>query len=745
MRQPLYRLSVKSLALLGFLLCALPSAAQFADGFADGNAVLTADEVSYDDANRIVRASGNVQVLYDPYILYADELAYDERADLIIARGNVALLDAEDNVVFGDYVELTGDLRGGLIEGVSGLLADDSRLAGTRAERRDGVRTIMEQAVYSPCDICDADESGEAPPPIWQIKARRVIHDAEKKDLIYRDARLEIAGVPVAYMPYFSHPDPTVRSRTGFLTPSIGFDGNLGAFVRSYYYLALADNYDATIETSWTRETGPLGAIEWRHRLPFGEFELLGSITSGDRDEGTTRNPDLQGDGVRGHLFGSGRFDLSDKWLATFGVQITSDDNYLRVFDYSEDDILVTEGRVERFSGNDYASIRAFFVDDLRPGIRPEQPVVLPSAELSLVGEPRGMLGGRWRVDSSILSLTRDPGQDVHRIASGGLWERRLIAPIGLITDVQSEVRGVGYWLFNRETRPDAEDSSDLAGRLYAHVNAQLRYPIARTIGEQSLVFEPTISGSYLPETLGDDSEIPNEDSTDVELDSTNLFALSRFPGIDRIEDGARATVGIKAGLYGFRGGGFVAGFIGQSLRFSGDENFPDGSGLEGDRSDFVGSLQVSPGSWLDMEYRFRMDNNGFDSRRHEVSGTVGNRRLRLFTNYLFVQAVEGTGIEENRNELTLVAQARLSNRWRVAASGRQQLGADNQFLRSTAQIAYEDECFMVSLNFARDNTDRIGDDDETSVFLRFNFRNLGGFSSPNLFEELVGLGREDL
>lgn len=714
-------------------------------GERDG-AVLDADRITFDESSETVEADGNVQVLYDDYILYADRLIYDQARDRITASGNVALLDNQDNVVFGERIELSGDLRDGVIEGVGGLLSDDSRLAARRGRRESGTRTILENAVYSPCDLCPPEAPGEkAPPPIWQIKASKVTHDTEAKDVIYRDARLELGGVPVAYTPYFSHPDPSVRARTGFLTPSAGFDGNLGAFVRSYYYLDLEPNYDATIETSWTGESGLLGGLEWRHRLPYGSFEFLGSITSGERDQGTVDNPDLGGKGVRGHLFGSGRFDLSDEWRAGFDVQVTSDDNYLRIFDYSEDDILVTEGRIEGFFGNNYASLRGFFVDDLRPGSRPEQPIVLPTGTASFVGEPRGLIGGRWQADGTVLSLTRTPGQDVHRLTAGVRWDRQAIAPFGLITDLTTAVESAGYWIFNRDpVRADAEESSDVAGRVYTNMQAIFRYPLARPLGNQSLVLEPTAGIAFLPETFGDDSEIPNEDSTDVELDATNLFSLNRFPGRDRIEDGARTAYGLKAGLYGFENGGFVAGFIGQSRRFSGDEDFPTGSGLEGNVSDYVGYLQASPGPYLDLEYRFRVDDDDFEGQRHELGASFGTGGIRFFTNYLFVQAVEGTGIAENRNELTLIGRLKLNKRWRVAARTRNQLGADSQFLRAGAQIVYEDECFRFAANLTRDGTDRIGDDNETAVFFQIAFKNLGGFGSPNLFSELAGFAGSD-
>ena len=68
---------------------------------------------------------------------------------------------------------------------------------------------VMENVVYSPCDVCRSKD------PLWQIKARKVKHDAKNQDVYYNDAFIEVKGVPVFYTPFLSHPDPSVKRRSG--------------------------------------------------------------------------------------------------------------------------------------------------------------------------------------------------------------------------------------------------------------------------------------------------------------------------------------------------------------------------------------------------------------------------------------------------------------------------------------------------------------------------------------------------
>ena len=90
-------------------------------------------------------------------------------------------------------------------------------MAATRADRSSGNYTVFENGVYTACAPCKDDPKK---PPLWQVKGARIIHNQEEKMLYFENAQLEFFGVPMAYLPYFSTPDPTVKRKTGFLMPS---------------------------------------------------------------------------------------------------------------------------------------------------------------------------------------------------------------------------------------------------------------------------------------------------------------------------------------------------------------------------------------------------------------------------------------------------------------------------------------------------------------------------------------------
>ena len=154
-----------------------------------------------------------------------------------------------------------------------------------------------------------------------------------------------------------------------------------------------------------------------------------------------------------------------------------------------------------------------------------------------------------------------------------------------------------------------------------------------RKTGSTRQLIEPVVKFSLSPHG-GNPDEIPNEDSQDFEFDDTNLFSVNRFPGLDRVEGGPRVSYGVRLGSYGVEGGRVTA-FIGQSFRVKADDTFEKGSGLEDNRSDFVGRVQMVLSDYLDLAYRFRLDRDDFASRRSEVDVDVGPEWLRVQLGFL--------------------------------------------------------------------------------------------------------------
>ena len=244
--------------------------------------LIQADEMTQDQELGNVVARGKVEITQGERVLFADTVSYNQKTNTVTASGNVILLEPSGDTMFAEYVELTESMRDGVIRQIKVLLADNSRFAANTASRRNGTRTTMRKAVYSPCAVCQDDPEKA---PLWQLKANTIVHDKTAQEIRYKDAWMEIYGIPVAYSPYFAHPDPSVDRKSGFLTPSFGSSGNVGAFFQAPYFWVIDDNKDATFAPIFTRDEGVVFAGEYRQRFNRGEIEFSGSLAEADRPD----------------------------------------------------------------------------------------------------------------------------------------------------------------------------------------------------------------------------------------------------------------------------------------------------------------------------------------------------------------------------------------------------------------------------------------------------------------------------
>ena len=240
----------------------------------DPQMLVQATEIQYDYPNERVVAVGNVQIYYKGSTVQADKIIYDQRTKHLQAEGNVRLTSPEGVITYGDLIDLSDDLRNGFIDSLRLETAEQTRFAAARATRTEGNYTVLESGVYTACEPCRTDPRK---PPLWQVKAARIIHDQTEKMIYFEDARIEFFGVPLAYSPYLAAPDPTVKRKSGFLMPLITTNSIYGVGVETPYYLALAPSYDMTSSPRVMSKQGPLLQAEWRQRLEDGSYTIRGA------------------------------------------------------------------------------------------------------------------------------------------------------------------------------------------------------------------------------------------------------------------------------------------------------------------------------------------------------------------------------------------------------------------------------------------------------------------------------------
>jgi LPS-assembly protein len=695
----------------------------------DQPVTFTADSVEYDRERGIVTATGHVEAWQNDHVLRADKITFDRNTNVAAATGNVVLLQPDGQVMFSDYAELSEGMRNGVVTGMRAILAQNGKLAANGARRTEGKINELSKVVYTVCNLCAEDPTR---PPLWQVRALSAVQDVEHKRIEYQDATLEMFGVPVAYMPYFWHPDPSVKRQSGILVPTLGTTSHLGQFYAQPYYWVLDDQSDTTITPMITTRSGPQVDVGYRRRFNDGSLTVNGSLGYLDNSAQAT-------------LFASGRFNYDEQWRYGFDLERASSSDYVRDFRLvnvlGDPDILTSQVYLEGFGEGAYSRLDTKFYQGLNDVIVSSKlPFVLPRYQYSYFGEPDDW-GGRLKLNAGAFNVLRTDGTNTQRANLTMDYERPFIGYFGDSWKLTLHGDAAGYNATDLNQQPNYSPiSSDSVARALPQVALDYRWPLIRDGGDWgSQVIEP-IAQLLVAPRAGESqlTRIPNEDSLDFEFTDQNLFGFNRFPGIDRMEGGVRANVAMHGAWY--LGGTSFDALIGQSYRTEPDNLFPVASGLHGPVSDVVGRVTFAPTEWFDVTYRTRLDHATFETRMADALASVGGPKFRLTGGYIYTTfnpyqfydqpppppTNNSTGFYTPRDEVTLGASTAW-DRYRLSGYARRDLST-NQMVTVGVDAAYEDECFIFDIRFNRRYTSYNGDNGSTAVLFQLTFKTIGQF-----------------
>lgn len=719
--------------------------------------LVQATEIRYDYTNNTVSAVGNVQIYYNGATIEADEVTYDQKTKRLRAQGNVRLTEADGKITYGQVIDLTDDYRDGFVDSLRLETADDTRFAAARADRSQGNFTVMQSGVYTACEPC-ADNPKK--PPLWQVQAARIIHDQTEKMLYFEDARIEFFGVPLAWVPFMSAPDPTVKRKSGFLFPTVSDSTQYGVGVKIPYYLALAPNYDMTVSTMETSQQGVLFQGEWRHRLLDGSYSIAAAGIF-QQDPGYFAGRD----GVdsptaatfRGSIDTKGEFAINDKWVWGWNGTVVTDPLFFQ--DYSLPQF--TESAYDPFQApitatavsqvyltgigdRSYFDIRSIYYYGLSElDVQRELPVIHPVLDYSNVLAQQ-VMGGELSYKLNLTSLTRQQAEfdainqaaingglcasgtadtavlnqsncllrgipgDYNRFSAETDWRRTLVTSNGQEITPFFHLRGDFASLYV-DNQPGVSNyitpgQSDLA-RVMPTAGVEYRYPFVDTEPWGTQTIEP-IAQLILRPNEADIGKFPNEDAQSLVFSDANLFSIDKFSGWDRAEGGGRVNAGFQYTAQVNQAGSLNVLF-GQSYQIYGTNSFAAGdisntgldSGLDKTISDYVGRVTYQPNQVYSFTARGRFDEQTFAIERLELESRANFDRWTLQVLYGNYAPQPELGFLFRRQGILGGASVKLTQNWILLGSARYDLYA-HEFDQSRLGLGYTDDCFLLSLNW---------------------------------------------
>ncbi|WP_282093250.1 LPS-assembly protein LptD [Epibacterium ulvae] len=647
-------------------------------------AILVADKVFVTPERQLI-ATGNVEVFQGDVRLKAQEISFDNSSGQLKITGPIRLDEGQETTILADAAELDNNLQNGILSSARLVFQEQVQLAALQMTRVNGRYTQLYKTAVTSCDVCD-----DGRPPLWQIRAERVIHDEEERQLYLENAHLHVRNVRVFYLPALRLPDPTLDRASGFLVPSLRTTSNLGTGVRVPYFFKIGDHKDLTVTPYISPRTR---SLELRYRQAFrtGEISLNGAYT---RD-------DLQPDDDRGFFFADGRFRVLQDYNLAFQVRTVSDDAYIADYSLPDVDRLRSQITLDRTRRDRLFAGSLIHYTTLRDS---EDQNLIPSIIADLSYEQRwhpswrnGEFSAAFRshshrrISDANATVTDPMGRDVARLNVDLNWQESWRLPFGVI----------GSWQLGAAVDHVRLSDDDLFGVNSTRITPRsaLTFRLPTTRRERSgatQYFEPILQLGWT-DVSGDD--VPNEESNFVEFDQGNLLSLSRFPSTDAREDGASLVYGFNWARIAPQGWQASA-TVGQVFRQEANSDFTKSSGLSGTSSDLLlaGQLQFANGTALTMR---GLLNGSLNFSKAEVRGNWHNDKARITGSYLWL----GTDPDENRSdatsELWFNGGYQLTGNWRTQANLRYDI-SDGRATRAGLGFAYQNECVTVDLSVNR-------------------------------------------
>ncbi|HAG53610.1 MAG TPA: hypothetical protein DCL21_07480 [Alphaproteobacteria bacterium] len=661
---------------------------------------INADTFSYSENGEEFIADGQVYVFSDDMSLKADKLIFNQQRDKIYATGNVIMLDSSLNTTYSEKVELTGDFKRGVAKRIIMMFNDSTGLMqSSKAVKVSEKKLNLFDVNYTSCPLRKKDETLP-----WHITAKKVSYNSEEEYVIYRNAVFNLLDIPVMYMPVFYHSTNSEKAVSGFLNPGLASSNADGFGFKTGYFWAVDDNQDATFRVRYLGKRGLILGAEHRY---------VGSNFSSDvRIEGLEDEQDDKH--ARGMMTAEAEYIFEEGRRAGINTTLTSDEDYLDEMKQISDAYRSSTIYGEDTSQNHYIGVSSRYFIDMRDDVDDEtlaQPVARVQMEKLLDIDERG---GQFKLNSDVLSLIRQSGQDTNRAVAKAEYIKPYYSTDGSLFEFSASVRG-DYYSYNENS---AGSSTQTESRLLPEAAVSWEKPFISP-GFKHIV-TPKLMLITSPEEDFDD--IPNEDSTSFELDATNLFEKNRFSGFDRVETGNRVVYGIDT-KYGSADKLNFQAFLGQSYNFADkEENIAEGVTSNNKNSDWVGFLDIEPNRYLSAGTDFRLDGSDFSGQRIDsniklkkeskyfsLDNNLSDDYIRLVHSYL----------RDDSEEVNFYALYNLSEDF--ALKGRVQRNmTENITLTQELDLLYKSCCYNLSFKVRKKQSD--DDDTEDSLDFLVNF-----------------------
>ena len=619
---------------------------------------ITADKIEVLNNGNKIKATGNILIQTEDYLSSTDNLIYDKSKEMVKTSGNIIIKDKLENYYYFDKFISDKDFSKASGTNTKIRLNDGSRIVGKSFIRTDSNINQINNAIYTPC--LQKNYITESCPG-WKLSAKKVVHDVEKQNIYYEGATLSILNVPVLYSPFFSHPDPSVKKRSGLLMPSISSDNNLGTTFSIPYFFNLSSNYDVTLTPSIQSKADDYYSINYRHLTKNHQFNIDSSISNDESNTGTKNHVFINGE-VKNPF---GKFD--------YKIQTSNNDTYLRKNYIAQETILTSGLNFTKEMDNSYLDFSSYIYKHLNNTSNQKWEYVYPNISYDIYNYKDPIYGLNWKIDNSLLNyktINKDYEQQLSsEILSGDVHISKKTG-LKFVNTIQNRLI-----YFNNSVN----NYSQL--RVFPQLSSKISYPLSKSKNDRTEILEPIVMPILAPH---------NNYTNDQNISSSNIFSLNRETSLSQWESGPRINYGIN---WLVSNSNLVFNTsLGQSVKAEKDNSTKISNYFIGNTLDFGNIGYIKTDITIDRQDLYLKDNN--------INSSLNFGEIKLGFDYDY----ETLNKIKTSEQISIGAKLNFYKHINLIMSARKDLMSDKS-IGNAIGLNYENDCLALNLNYFTDFT----------------------------------------
>ena len=482
-------------------------------------------------------------------------------------------------------------------------IKNDPRISSVSAQG-DDLNTYFEKGIFTSCKKTD-----KCPP--WKITSGKIHHDKVKKQVIYKNAWLNLYDFPIVYFPKFFHPDPSVKRQSGFLKPELGSSKTLGDSIYSPYFYVISENKDITIKPRLFSNNKFTLQNEYRQKTKKSLTVVDFSFTKGHDSSVDDKND------TRSHFFTNTKIDLELEEYIKSDLEINyekvSNDNYLKLFNFLEsplllenNDVLETAIKLD-LEHQDYDLTTSFEMYETLNGTNSDRyQYVLPSYNFSKNFNLNN-LDGSFNFNSygnNTLSNTNITTSVLSNDLNYSTYD--IFFNNGVKTNFKVFLKNTNAIGKNSPLYKESPQSELMSAYIY-----NLSYPLIKNTQKNLNTFEPKLSLRISPH------EMKNNSGLERRIDAGNIFSDNRLILEDSLETGESITLGLnfkKEKINIKKEIDEIEEYLDFKLatvfRLDEEKDIPTSSSLNKKTSNIFGQLNFKPNKNILLNYNFSLNND---------------------------------------------------------------------------------------------------------------------------------------